>query len=169
MRVTEGMGLAAVAAVLLGGLAGPAHAGDASAELQDTDGEAVGEVKLKESPHGVLVHAELEGMPEGTHAFHIHETGRCEPPFKSAGGHFNPEDKAHGFMSEEGYHAGDMPNIHVSDSGDLEVEYFAPGVELDELLDEDGGAILVHEGGDDYETDPAGDAGSRIACGVIED
>ncbi|MFP4560162.1 MAG: superoxide dismutase family protein [Thiohalorhabdus sp.] len=163
------MGWTAVAAVLLGGLAGPAHAGDAAAELRDADGQEMGEVELKESPHGILVHADLEGMPEGTHAFHIHETGQCEPPFKSAGGHFNPEGKAHGFMSEEGYHAGDMPNIHVPGSGDLELEYFAPGVKLDELLDDDGGAILVHEGADDYKTDPAGDAGSRIACGVIED
>ncbi|MFA9460782.1 superoxide dismutase family protein [Thiohalorhabdus methylotrophus] len=159
------------AVLLLCGLvaAGQALAEEATAQLENKDGEEVGEVTLEESPHGVLVHAELDGMPEGTHAFHIHEKGKCKPPFKSAGGHYNPKDHQHGFMNEDGYHAGDMPNIYVPDSGELEAVIFNPKVSMnDELLDDNGAAVVIHEGADDYMTDPAGDAGPRIACGVIE-
>ncbi|MFW6077728.1 MAG: superoxide dismutase family protein, partial [Hyphomicrobiales bacterium] len=125
-------------------------------------------VQLQETPNGLIVTAELTGLPEGAHGFHIHAVGECEPPFQSAGGHFNPDDSQHGMENPQGLHAGDLPNIHVPASGELTVELFAMGLTLDDVLDEDGAAMMVHAGADDYESDPAGDAGDRIACGVIE-
>lgn len=137
------------------------------AALHDRDGNKVGGAILIDAPHGVLIVAELKGLPAGDHAFHIHETGKCEPPFKSAGGHFNPAGKQHGFRNPKGLHAGDLPNLHVQKDCDLIVEVFAPGVKLGALLEGDGSALVVHAGPDDYVTDPAGAAGDRIACGVI--
>lgn len=145
------------------------HAAAATAEMKDAEGKTVGTVELKEVPSGVLLHAEFEGLMPGTHAFHIHAVGKCEPPFTSAGGHYNPDDAKHGLLAENGPHVGDMPNIHVPDSGMLEIEVFNNRLALDDaLFDGDGAAIVIHEGPDDYETDPAGAAGPRIACGVIQ-
>ncbi|WP_200382348.1 superoxide dismutase family protein [Thiococcus pfennigii] len=152
-------------------LATSAVAGDgmAGATLRDPDGNQVGTVSLRETPNGLLLHARLVGLPPGTHAFHLHETGVCEPPFKSAGGHFNPDDSAHGFLVEDGPHAGDMPNIHVPDGGTLEFEVLTLAAALKpDLLDDDGAAVVIHEGADDYESQPSGAAGPRIACGVID-
>lgn len=144
----------------------------AAAQLQGPNGEEHGSVSLSQTPHGVLLVASLRGLPEGIHGFHIHETGKCEPPFESAGGHFNPADSGHGMLNPDGLHAGDMPNIHVPSSGELQIEVLNPRISLDpdgegNLMDEDGSAILVHSGADDYATDPAGNAGDRIACGVV--
>jgi len=141
----------------------------AKAEMQTRTGAPAGSVTLTESPYGTLLHARLENLPSGTHAFHVHGTGVCEGDFKSAGGHYNPRQMNHGFMDADGMHAGDMPNIHVPASGTLEVEVFNPHVNLDAMLfDADGASIVIHEGADDYASDPAGAAGPRIACGVIE-
>ena len=140
----------------------------AMAKLKDPKGQSVGEVVLKQTPHGTLLHAKFSNLPPGAHAFHVHTVGKCEPPFKSAGGHFNPGGKKHGFMAADGLHAGDMPNIHVPASGSLETEVLNTLLKLDSsLFDADGAAIVLHEGPDDYKTDPAGAAGARIACGVI--
>jgi len=150
--------------------ASPALAADqASAVLKDAQGTEVGKATLTTTPSGVLISLDLTAVPPGDHAFHIHTTGKCDPPdFKSAGGHFNPEEDKHGLMNPAGPHAGDMPNIHVPDNGKLKIELFNPLVHLgDGLLDDDGSAIVIHAGADDYKTDPAGDAGARIACGVI--
>lgn len=142
---------------------------DATATLQDVDGNAVGAAEFFEAPRGTLLKVRFQGLPEGTHAFHVHETGECEPPFQSAGGHFNPYEVAHGFFADAGQHAGDLPNIHVPASGELELEIFSAFLIQDgTLLDEDGSALVVHAGADDYSTDPAGAAGERLACGVIE-
>jgi Cu-Zn family superoxide dismutase len=150
-------------------IVGPSIAAEmASVEMKNRDGQSVGTVTMRRTPQGALVHAKLMNLPAGTHAFHVHAIGTCEPPFKSAGGHFNPSGKKHGILSEVGLHAGDMPNIHVPDSGALEFEVLATGVSLDDqLFDADGSAIVIHEGADDYQSDPAGAAGPRIACGVI--
>jgi superoxide dismutase, Cu-Zn family len=151
-------------------VASPSIAADkAHATLKDRDGKDVGQVTLTAIPTGVLLELELTALPPGDHAFHIHAVGKCEPPdFKSAGPHFNPEEDKHGLMNKAGPHAGDMPNIHVPDSGQLRIEVLNQMVHLgDGLLDADGSAIVIHDGTDDYKTDPAGDAGSRIACGVI--
>jgi Cu-Zn family superoxide dismutase len=148
----------------------PAFAADkATAVLRDAEGNEVGAVALTQVPSGVLLDVNLTAVPPGDHAFHIHETGKCEAPdFKSAGGHFNPEEDEHGLMNPEGPHAGDMPNIHVPESGKLRIEVLNQMVNLTQgLLDEDGSAIMIHDHVDDYVTDPTGDAGSRIACGVV--
>ena len=151
-------------------LAAPAFAADqASATLLDPEGKEVGKVILTAVPTGVLLAANLTALPPGDHAFHIHGVGKCEAPdFKSAGGHFNPEEDEHGLMNGTGPHAGDMPNIHVPESGQLKIEVLNQMVNLKQgLLDQDGSAIVIHQGPDDYVSDPAGDAGPRIACGVI--
>ena len=156
-------GLALVSAALA------APEDSASAAMVDAEGKSVGTVELTETPHGTLLIVDLENLPEGIHAFHVHETGSCEPPFTSAGGHFNPTGAKHGLEAPEGMHAGDMPNFHVPSSGAVTLEIFNAQLTLsDDLLDDDGAAIVVHAGADDYRSDPAGDAGDRIACGVIK-
>jgi len=152
--------------------AAPAQAaGKASAILKDADGKEVGTATLTDTPGGVLINLDLTSVPAGDHAFHIHAAGKCEPPdFKSAGGHFNPDETEHGLENAEGPHAGDMPNIHVPADGKLNVEVLNVDVSLSDdsaLLDDDGAALVIHAGPDDYRSDPAGDAGARIACGVI--
>lgn len=143
-----------------------------TAKMADADGNSVGVVTFNEpiDAPGVVVEATLVNLPAGTHAIHVHETGKCDAPdFESAGGHFNPDDKKHGILSPEGMHAGDLPNLFVPESGEIHQEMFATNLTLDEtLFDDDGAAVIIHANADDYETDPAGDAGSRIACGVIE-
>lgn len=139
-----------------------------SATLRDTGGDEVGRVTLTGTPNGLLVEADLDGVPTGEHAFHLHETGACEPDFEAAGGHLNPDGGSHGILSAGGPHAGDMPNIHVPRSTTLTVEVVATGASIEALTDGDGSAVVIHDGPDDYATDPAGDAGDRIACGVVE-
>lgn len=146
-----------------------AAAAAAVAQIQNREAQHLGTVELTQMPDGVLIRARLAFVPAGTHAMHIHERGRCEAPFTSAGGHFAPAGNDHGLADADGRHAGDLPNIHVPETGVLELELFRSGLEIDErLLDADGAAIILHREGDDYETDPAGAAGARIACGVIE-
>ena len=139
--------------------------------LKDASGKEVGKAVLTETRSGVLIRLDLTGIPPGDNAFHLHAVGKCEPPdFKSAGGHFNPDETKHGLMNAEGPHAGDMPNLHVPESGKLVVEVLDDLVTLDvahALLDADGSALVIHAGADDYQTDPAGNAGDRIACGVV--
>lgn len=143
----------------------------AKSVLFSSDGKKVGIVTFTETPYGVLIIAEITNLLPGTHAFHIHEQGKCEPPFKSAGGHFNPYGKEHGILNSKGFHAGDLPNIHVGQNGKLTFEIVAHEVTLgkgeNSLNDDNGSAIVIHEGADDYTSDPAGNAGTRIACGVI--
>lgn len=164
--------LACAAAVLAMSLApsfgGAQETQTAKAAMKDQQGNDVGTVTLQDTPNGLVVTAELTGVPEGEHGFHIHAVGQCEPPFEAAGGHFNPDDKQHGISNEQGKHAGDLPNLYVPASGELKVDHFAIGMTLDDLFDGDGSAVLVHANADDYETDPTGNAGDRIACGVVE-
>ena len=170
MRLGTTMTAGVLGALLLA--AGPAAAQSANAVLINPDGEEIGNVALEQLEQGVRIFAQADDLAPGVHAFHIHETGECDAPdFESAGGHFNPTDNQHGWNNPQGYHAGDFPNVHVHQDGRLRVEYFTDAVTLGEgetsVFDEDGSAVVMHEGADDYETDPAGAAGPRIACGVI--
>ena len=142
----------------------------AAASMHDGGGAMIGDVTLSENYAGVLVAGSLTGLSPGTHAIHIHAVGKCEPPFQTAGGHFNPDGKKHGFSSAQGWHAGDLPNIDVPASGSVKFELLMPGARLggpQGILDADGAAVVVHAARDDYATDPAGSAGARIACGVL--
>lgn len=147
----------------------PATAG---ANLIDAQGRGVGQASLQETPHGVLLKLELKNATPGIHGLHIHDVARCDrPSFESAGGHFNPSKKQHGFLIPGGPHAGDLPNIEVPATTQLSVEYLLDGVTLrpgpQSLLDASGTAIVIHAGKDDYMTDPAGESGNRLACGEI--
>lgn len=156
----------AVGFALTVGVAADAAA-QAKADIKNAQGQSIGSVTLTETPHGVLVAANLTSAPAGPHAFHLHAVGKCEAPFTTAGGHLNPDSKKHGIKSKEGAHAGDLPNISVPASGALTFEVLAHGVTMAQVLDADGSAVVLHQGVDDYATDPAGAAGDRIACGVI--
>ena len=167
-RYLAGAGL--VIAVLA---SAPATAQTAKATLKGGDGKDVGLAELTQTPAGVLLKLSVKGLPPGEHAFHVHAVGKCEAPFTSAGGHFNPGNKKHGMMAAEGQHAGDMPNVHIPQSGDLVVEVLNAAITLEKgkpnsVFDADGSAIVIHAGKDDYKTDPTGEAGGRIACGVIQ-
>jgi Cu-Zn family superoxide dismutase len=160
---------------LLAALALPfaAQAQSAKAALKDAEGKDVGSATLTETPHGVLVALAIKGIKPGEHAFHVHAVGKCEPPFTTAGGHFNPGGKKHGIEAAEGAHAGDMPNLHVLASGELMVEVLNTAITTEKgkpnsVFKPDGTALVIHAGKDDYKSDPAGNAGDRIACGVIE-
>lgn len=150
----------------------PQPATSASFTLHTADGREVGRGSLQQTPAGVLLTADLSGMPAGTHGIHFHAVGQCAAPdFSSAGGHFNPSAKVHGFRNPMGHHAGDLTNISIPESGALRVELLAPDVRLGPgdgtLLDADGAAIVIHALADDYQTDPSGASGTRIACGVV--
>jgi Cu-Zn family superoxide dismutase len=146
-------------------------AGSATASLKDAKGNEVGRATLTETSSGLLIRLDVTAAPSGEHALHFHAVGKCEPPdFKSAGPHFNPSEAKHGLENPEGPHAGDMPNLHVPADGRLSLEVLNQAVTLSgkaALLDDDGAALVIHEAADDYRTDPAGNAGDRIACGII--
>lgn len=163
----------AVTAALLAFAAAPAAAQSAKATLKTADGKDAGTVEATQTPAGVLLRLAVKGLPQGEHAFHVHAVGKCEGKFDSAGGHFNPGNKKHGIMVAEGHHAGDMPNLHIPANGEATVEVVNTMITLDKgrtnsVLDDDGSAVIIHAGKDDYKSDPTGDAGGRIACGVLQ-
>lgn len=148
----------------------PASGTSATATIRDLNGARVGTATLTDTYAGILVAGSVTNLGLGAHGIHIHAVGKCEPPFTSAGPHFNPLGKQHGFENPNGPHLGDMPNIDTPAAGALRFEVLLTGVTLkgaNRLLGANGAAIVVHASRDDYKTDPAGDSGSRIACGVI--
>lgn len=166
----------ACAATMASAAAGAAAEPAASARLKSQDGKDLGTVEFRSTPSGfMLITATATDLPPGKHAFHIHETGRCDPAdgFKSAGGHL-ANGKKHGVLTEGGPHPGDLPNVVVSQDGQLNVEIFVNRLSVEGgwfenagLFDDDGSAVVLHSGPDDYTSQPSGDAGDRIACGVI--
>ena len=142
----------------------------AEANFLDSTGKKVGKATLKEQAGGgVLISFNLNGLPVGTHGIHIHETGTCtQPDFKSAGKHFSVGDKKHGKHNPQGPHAGDLGNIEVKEGGRAKASVKASEVTLSSLIRPGGTAIVIHAKTDDEKTDPSGNSGDRIACGVIQ-
>lgn len=141
-------------------------------ELKDAKGQSVGTATLSSKKDGVAIKLDLTGLPPGEHVAHFHQNAKCEAPdFKSAGPHFNPEGKKHGLRNPEGHHAGDLPNFTVKPDGKAKVALMSKDVTLTEgahsLFTNGGTALVIHAKADDMKTDPAGNAGDRIACGEI--
>jgi Cu-Zn family superoxide dismutase len=151
------------------GLAAPG----AKATFKDSKGKEIGSATLTQTPNGVMIDVDVSNLPEGEHAFHIHQVGRCDPAdgFKSAGDHFAGSGAKHGFKTEGGPHAGDMMNQFVGSDGKLRALVINTRVNLTDgdgkLFDADGSALVVHAKGDDYSSQPAGNAGDRIACAEL--
>lgn len=157
--------------------AADAAAPSARARLLDAQGKEVGTATFEPAPGGigVRINVKVSGLKPGEHGFHIHAVAKCEPPdFKSAGPHFNPSGMKHGYANPDGPHAGDLPNILVSADGKGEATVIAKSVTIDprrgpsSLFEAEGTSLVVHADPDDGKTDPAGNSGARIACGVIE-
>jgi Cu-Zn family superoxide dismutase len=170
------IGLVSSLTVLLVSGAG-AHAANvlaAKADIMDPTGKKIGTATLMETRSGVRIALEASGLTPGVHAFHVHEKGSCQgPDFKSAGGHFNPEHKAHGMQNPKGHHVGDLSNITVGQDGTVKTEILARDLTLrpkdpHSAFRSGGTSLVIHEKADDEKSDPAGNAGNRIACGVIE-
>jgi Cu-Zn family superoxide dismutase len=144
----------------------------ATADLRNASGQSVGTAQLTQVGNVVRIVLDARGVPPGLHGVHIHAVGKCDPPdFTSAGPHFNPTGKQHGALNPQGSHAGDLPNLNVAadGSGRLETatEQITLGTGATSVWDADGSALVVHAAPDDFKTDPTGNSGARIACGVI--
>jgi superoxide dismutase, Cu-Zn family len=145
-----------------------ADAPRAAAELRRADGTAAGSVTATAEGTGIRITLRATGMQPGERGVHVHMTGACEAPgFASAGGHWNPGGAAHGLEGAPGHHAGDMPNLVVGSNGTGEMSYTIEGASLAQMMDADGAAFVVHAERDDQMTDPSGNSGARIACGVF--
>jgi len=140
--------------------------------LKNEAGVQIGTAKLKQLKQGLKIELEVKGLKPGEHAFHIHEKGSCNPPdFASAGEHFSPQGRKHGYDTTHGPHEGDMPNLIVGTDGAARVEVINTHVSLSSgatsLLKKGGTSLVIHARPDDYQSQPAGEAGARIACGEI--
>ncbi|HEY0311032.1 MAG TPA: superoxide dismutase family protein [Allosphingosinicella sp.] len=167
-------------AILVSGMVGlsacatvPPPAPSASAAIADAAVRTVARAKIRQGPNGLSVHVEAAGLAPGTYGVHLHAVGRCEvPAFASAGPHWNPTARQHGRDNPAGSHMGDLPNLTIAADGRGTLDFDLSGAALtgpgpNVLLDADGAAIVIHAQPDDYRTDPSGNSGARIACGVL--
>lgn len=146
-----------------------ANGARADAMLRTSTGADVGRATATDVAGGIRYTLDVQGMPPGTHGAHIHMVGRCDAPdFTTAGAHWNPTSMKHGTMNPQGPHEGDLPNLIVGSDGRGTIGVTVPGGSIATLLDADGAAIVVHAGPDDLKTDPSGNSGGRIACGVFQ-
>jgi Cu-Zn family superoxide dismutase len=140
----------------------------AQALLKTADGKDAGSVTATQEEGGIRLAIKATGMSAGEHGIHVHMTGKCEgPKFESAGGHWNPMGAKHGLNNPQGQHSGDMPNLVVASDGSGRMDYLLDEAQLDQMLDADGAALVIHAKADDQKTDPSGDSGDRLACGVF--
>jgi len=145
----------------------------AHADIVDAQGKKIGTAAFRASGNGVRIDVNVSGLPPGTHGIHIHGVGKCEgPAFTNAGPHLNPTSKKHGKDNPEGPHAGDLLNLEVNADGLGKASLLDQNVTLGQgqssLFHEGGTSLVIHANADDYKTDPAGNSGARIACGIIE-
>jgi Cu-Zn family superoxide dismutase len=146
----------------------PATPQMATASLKTADGADVGTVTATARGQDIVIAVTAAGMTAGDHGIHVHTTGKCEgPKFESAGAHWNPGGAKHGLSNPQGQHHGDMPNLTIATDGSSQMDYTIKGTSIAELLDADGAALVIHAKPDDQMTDPSGNSGDRIACGVF--
>jgi Cu-Zn family superoxide dismutase len=143
-----------------------------AADVRDASGRTLARAHATQNGDDIRIHVEAAGLPQGAYAAHVHTIGRCDgPDFTSAGPHWNPAGRQHGKDNPAGMHKGDLPNLLVGANGQGSFEFTIPGAQVSggnpALLDADGSAVMIHASPDDYRTDPTGNAGGRIACGVL--
>lgn len=149
------------------------HENSEMVEMYNADGDRVGTARLNETDGGVAVTIEVEGLSPGFHAIHVHEYGKCEgPEFSTSGNHFNPDGKEHGLLRTDGAHLGDLPNIEADEDGNVQEELVIAEATLkkgkNSLITNDGTSLIIHDGVDDGMSQPSGNSGNRIVCGVIK-
>lgn len=170
----KAIGSVAVAAlVLVAAHKASAAGGTAVAEIKLAGGASAGTVTLTETAAGVLLKLDLKGLPPGAHGFHVHDVGKCDGDFSSAGAIYNPLGAVHGFVNDEGPMAGDLANVVAGPDGTARAEMMTTYLHLNRdtdetLFDADGSSLVLYEKPDDYQTDPEGGSGTRIGCGVIK-
>ena len=136
--------------------------------LINGSGQVIGTVTPAQTSGGVSLLISASGVPHGLHGVHVHAVGRCDPPgFESAGAHWNPAARKHGFNDPQGPHAGDLPNVTASSSGVVRETVVLAAASFAQLADADGSALIIHASADDYRTEPSGNSGARIACAVL--
>lgn len=140
----------------------------AQAMLKTADGKDAGSVTATQEEGGIRLTINAMDMSPGEHGIHVHMTGKCEgPKFESAGGHWNPMGSKHGLSNPQGQHSGDMPNLVVASDGSGKMDYLLGEAQLGQMLDADGAALVIHAKADDQKTDPSGNSGDRLACGIF--
>jgi Cu-Zn family superoxide dismutase len=146
----------------------PSAPSGASGELRKADGTEAGSAHIVQRGDQLVVVADAHGLTPGRYGAHIHAVGRCEAPaFESAGPHWNPSARQHGRLNPAGHHLGDLPNLDIGANGSGRIEFTIPGATLAGLLDADGASVVIHAAADDEHTDPSGNSGARVACGVL--